>query len=309
MPLANGFARILPGLFSFAGLFYLSVSMVSSARAVESVMPPQPDKPALVLLQNYQGDEPIEGWLMSEKLDGVRAYWNGKRLLSRQGKAFAVPDAFTQNFPPFELDGELWLGRGRFEETVSIVNRQQPHEGWQQLTYQIFEVPNQPGGLLQRLAVLERHLQVFPAPYLRIIQQTPVSGHEQVARRLSEVVAQGGEGLVLRDSAVSYYAGRAQQALKVKQKQDAECVVRDYTPGAGKYHGQVGALVCELLAGSFPALKAGQRMIKIGSGLSDQHRLTPLAKGTMVTFQYMGTNQNGLPRFPVFLRVRADKGL
>ncbi|MBD3756439.1 MAG: DNA ligase, partial [Gammaproteobacteria bacterium] len=169
--------------------------------------------------------------------------------------------------------------------------------------------PNQAGGLLQRMAVLERYLQVFPAPYLRIIQQTEVSGHEQVARRLSEVVAQGGEGLVVRDPAAPYYAGRSPQALKVKQKQDAECIVRDYTPGAGKYHGHVGALLCELVAGAFPALKAGQRIIRIGSGLSDQQRQTPPPKGTTVTFQYMGTTQSGLPRFPVFLRVRADEGL
>ncbi|MBD3755953.1 MAG: DNA ligase [Gammaproteobacteria bacterium] len=292
------------GLLNFTGLFYLWLCVVSSAWAFEST---RPIEPSLLLLDSYAGQEEIQGWLLSEKLDGVRAYWDGKHLFSRQGKRFAVPDWFTENFPPFELDGELWLGRGQFEQTVSIVNQQQPHNGWQQLTYQIFEVPNQAGGLLQRLDVLKLYLQVFPAPYLHVIEQTAVNGREEVTSRLKEVVAAGGEGLVLRDPNTLYYAGRSARGLKVKEKQDAECMVQGYTEGEGKYQGQVGALVCEIVAGQFPELSGSQRILKIGSGLSDQERLEPPLKGSVVTFQYMGLTKNGLPRFPVYWRIRSDK--
>ena len=100
-------------------------------------------KPNLLLLKSYHNDTNVTNWLMSEKLDGVRAYWTGERLISRSGKAFAVPKWFTKGFPPFEIDGELWTSRGDFENVISIVNKQTAHDGWQQITYQIFEVPNQ----------------------------------------------------------------------------------------------------------------------------------------------------------------------
>lgn len=70
---------------------------------------------------------------MSEKLDGVRAYWDGKRLISRSGKAFVVPSWFIKDFPPFAIDGELWTKRRDFENIVSIVNQQTAHEGWRRL--------------------------------------------------------------------------------------------------------------------------------------------------------------------------------
>ena len=73
-----------------------------------------PAGPDLLLLTKYRPGMDIAGWYMSEKLDGVRAYWNGRELLSRTGNRFAAPHWFTAGFPSFELDGELWIGRGRF---------------------------------------------------------------------------------------------------------------------------------------------------------------------------------------------------
>jgi len=67
--------------------------------------------PGLLLLEKYRPGMDISGWYMSEKLDGVRTYWNGEELLSRQGNAFAAPPWFLADFPPFELDGELWRGK------------------------------------------------------------------------------------------------------------------------------------------------------------------------------------------------------
>lgn len=264
-----------------------------------------PTKPELLLLKSYESDQNVRGWLMSEKLDGVRAYWNGRQLMSRTGRLFAVPDSFTENFPPFELDGELWLGRGQFEQTVSIVNTQTPHDGWQSLTYQIFEVPNQQGGLLERLKVLELYLERFPAPSLRVIEQVTVQNNAHLKAELERVVELDGEGLVVRHPDTAYQTGRSNQALKVKLKQDAECEVTGYTAGKGKYLGQVGALQCKILDGQLMALTdLHDRVLKIGSGLTDAQRAAPPKIGTVVTFQYMGFTQKGLPRFPVFLRMR-----
>jgi DNA ligase-1 len=45
--------------------------------------------------------------LMSEKLDGVRAYWDAssRKLLSRQGNEFMAPAWFKDALPDFDLDG------------------------------------------------------------------------------------------------------------------------------------------------------------------------------------------------------------
>ncbi|MDG6777392.1 DNA ligase [Thiomicrorhabdus sp. zzn3] len=296
-------SRIWTGLVVLPGLFcFWAAALLANDTAPISGEPPK-----LLLLKHYNEKQDITGWLMSEKLDGVRAYWDGKYLISRQGKRFAVPAWFTQNFPPFALDGELWLGRGKFSETVAIVNRLEPHDGWRELGYYIFEVPNQSGGFLARLSVLEDYLGRFPAPYLHIIEQVPVRNNDHVKQSLQNVIHSGGEGLVVRNPKVLYAVGRSDQALKVKLKQDAECTVRGYTLGNGKYTGQVGALLCRLTDGEFNQLSADQRIIKIGSGLSDAERKLPPQIGALITFQYSGLTKTGLPRFPVFLRIREDR--
>lgn len=289
-----------------SGFFYGWVLVFSSA-VMAGIHVTQ--KPELVLLNSYEKGQKVTGWLMSEKLDGVRAYWDGRKLISRSGRVFAAPGWFVKGFPPFELDGELWMGRGRFSETVSVVNRKSPHNGWQRLTYQVFEVPDQPGGLIKRLSVLKNYLKKKEAPFLKVIPQKAIQSQAEVKQRLTKVVAEGGEGLVLRDPKVLYHSGRSLSALKVKKKQDAECQVAGYTEGKGKYQGKVGALVCKLVAGQFQHLKKqSRRLIKIGSGLSDAERAAPPKIGAVVTFQYMGLTSSGLPRFPVFLRVREDYG-
>lgn len=289
----------LLGLALTLGFFLGFLSMVQADQTT-------PLKPNLLLLQTYS-KQPLAGWVMSEKLDGVRAYWDGHQLMSRNGRVFAAPDFFTKGFPSFELDGELWLSRGAFAQTASIVNRQQPHSGWRALTFQVFEVPNQFGDLVARLAILQGYLENNPNEYLKIINQQPIVSSEQVEAELQRVVALGGEGLVVRDPTERYRTGRSSSALKLKVKEDAECRVTDYTEGRGKYRGQVGALMCVIADQQFTHLKGARaRTIKVGSGLSDAERRVPPEVGSLVTFQYMGLTKNGLPRFPVFLRVRKE---
>ncbi|WP_127471341.1 DNA ligase [Thiomicrorhabdus aquaedulcis] len=264
------------------------------------------ERPNIMLLTEYSNTQEVNGWVMSEKLDGVRALWDGKQLISRNGLVFAVPEWFIAGFPPFALDGELWLARGQFEQTVSVVNQLTAHSGWQTLTYQVFEVPYQPGGLLARLAVVNDYLKTHSAPYLRVLAQAPILENSDVQRYLHTVLAQGGEGVVVRNPQHDYQVGRLASAQKVKLKQDAECVVQGVTAGKGKYTQQAGALLCALPTGQFAHLVGELRVLKIGSGLTDALRATPPPFGSCVTFQYMGLTQKGLPRFPVFLRVRND---
>jgi DNA ligase-1 len=255
------------------------------------------EKPNLLLLKSYNTDVNVTNWLMSEKLDGVRGYWSGKELVSRSGKAFVVPLWFTKDFPPFEIDGELWTKRGGFEHIISIVNTQEPHKGWREITYNIFEIPHQEGGLLERLDVLKKWLEKHPNEFIKVIPQTLCKGSVHLQEELKRVEALGAEGLVVRNPNAVYIEKRTSEALKIKSFQDDECVVVGYTKGRGKFEGMVGALRCEW----------HDKILKIGSGLSFEDRKNPPSLDSNITFKYNGLTRKGNPKFPVFLRVRKIK--
>ncbi len=255
--------------------------------------------PKLFLLKNYTQDRDVRGWVMSEKLDGVRAFWDGNKLISRNGKVFTPPPSFTAGFPPFAIDGELWSRRGGFEEVVSIINTKQTHTGWEELSLNVFEVPRQRGGLFERLSVLENYLLLHPTSRIKIVKQTVIKEQEEIKVYLEEVMAKGGEGLVLRDPLTPYYSGRTGDALKYKSFIDAECRVLSIIEGKGKFENDMGAITCDYQGKS----------IKIGSGFSTQQRRSPPAIGTMVSFKYYGLTHLGNPKYPVFLRIRSDAEL
>ena len=257
--------------------------------------------PDLFLLHTYKKSQDVTGWVMSEKLDGVRAYWDGQQLISRGGNVFSAPQSFLQNFPPFALDGELWTKRNDFENIVSIVRQQNPDERWSKIHYRVFEVPAQKGGLYERLSVLQTYLESttdFVGNKLisiEIVQQLKIKNTTHLNDFLQQVVSHGGEGVVLRDPVEEFQTGRLSSALKLKVHQDDDCEVTGYKPGRGKYRGMVGSLKCQL---------KNQKEINVGSGLSDQQRKYPPVIGSIITFKHYGLTGKGMPRFPVFLRER-----
>jgi len=250
-------------------------------------------KPELLLLKTYE-DQNISGWVMSEKLDGIRAYWDGKKLLSRGGHVIHAPKWFLKGYPPFAIDGELWSKRGEFEKISSIVRDRIPSEAWREIKHYIFEVPDVSGNLYVRL----EKLTPYVSERLKLVEQKKIVSKEQLKAFLQDVEAQGGEGVVVRDPNAPYIAKRTSKALKVKSFLDDECEVVGYIKGKGKYEGAVGALQCRLCNGT---------LFKIGSGLSDAQRASPPAIGDIVTFKYKELTKYNKPRFPIFLRVRYKK--
>jgi len=247
-------------------------------------------KPELLLLETYK-DQNISGWLMSEKLDGIRAYWDGEKLISRGGKVFAAPKWFTKDFPSFKLDGELWSKRGDFETIQSIVMQKEPHEGWKKLTYNIFEVPEAKGTLNERLSLVKP----YEKHHLKVISHFTCNDKAYLEQFLKEIEAKGGEGVVLRNPQTPYIAKRDNSALKVKTFYDAECEVMAHHKGKGKYANTLGSFTCKDERGV---------LFDIGSGLSDKERQNPPRIGSSVTYKYKEMTEGGKPRFPVFLRVK-----
>jgi DNA ligase-1 len=241
----------------------------------------------------YKEGIDLSGWLMSEKLDGVRAYWDGKRLLSKNGIPFNPPGTFTENFPNFEVEGELWAGRGTFEKTVSIVKQKDPHVGWLELKFAIFDVPKATGGFEHRLNKAKLWFGRHPSEFAFIIEHKPVTSEEYLQNELQMIEKVGGEGIILRKSGSPYTPGRSKDLLKLKSYSDMEAVVVGHLGGEGRNAGRMGALLAEL--------PHDKTRFKIGSGFSDKVRENPPPVGTVITFKYYGFYKSGIPRFPSYL--------
>lgn len=140
-----------------------------------------------MLPQVYKEQVDVSGWLMSEKLDGVRGYWDGKRLLSKNGNILYPPAPFTRDLPPFPLEGELWGGRDSFEQTVSTVRKQHPHDGWLQLRFAIFDVPQAPGGFTKRIEKARLWFVQHPSAYAFVIPQLYVRNQSHLQHELQRI--------------------------------------------------------------------------------------------------------------------------
>lgn len=248
--------------------------------------------PPLMLAQSYR-QQSVNGWLASEKLDGVRAYWDGRHLYSRKGNIFDAPADFLAQLPPFPLDGELYLGRGRFQETLSRLRNKQ----WQDIRYHIFDVPQAGGGLNARLQTFTDWLEGQPQNQLRLIEQIPIRDIAHAEALRADIEDAGGEGLILRAPEALYLATRSEFMLKLKSHDDAECRVLAHLEGQGRHQGRLGALLCRLDDG---------RIIRIGSGFSDAQRQSPPPIGSRITFRFRGYTDKGLPRFATFWRIREE---
>lgn len=253
-------------------------------------------KPDLLLAQDYQDNIDVRQYWVSEKLDGVRAYWDGKQLISRGGNIIQAPAWFTADFPPRPLDGELWLARQQFAQILSTVSKQQPvNSEWQQLAYYIFELPQAEGTFTERIRMMQLLVQQQNSPYLQLVPQFRVADRATLLATLTQLEQAGAEGLMLHHQDAHYKTGRSADLLKLKTYQDAEATVIGYRPGRGKYQGMVGALIVRTPEGLEFA---------IGSGLTDALRQTPPAIGSEITYRYNGYTSNGIPRFARFLRER-----
>lgn len=236
----------------------------------------------------------ISEYYVSEKLDGVRAYWDGKLLWSRQGILIQAPTTLTSELPTVPLDGELWLGRGRFEEVTGLIHRNDPsHPAWGQISFAVFDVPYLTGVFTERYAAL-KHLLLNPINAsleypVFAIHQFNITTEVELFEMLDNVVAQGGEGLILHKKSNPYQFGRTNNVLKLKPENILRAKVIGYKPGNGKYKGMVG---------SIKVISSAGVEFYVGSGLTDIMRRNPPAIDSSLCVLHTGYTANKIPRFP-----------
>jgi DNA ligase-1 len=247
---------------------------------------------SLLLAKTWTPKIDPTGWWMSAKLDGIRAYWDGKGTLwSRLGKPFTkAPAEFLARLPKSApLDGELYLGPGRFNDTVRAVKGS---AGWSELRYVVFDAP---ADYDDSAVPFEARMHLARLCWHDVVQNVRCRDLDHLMATLREFEAQGLEGIMLRKPRSIYEGKRSSTLLKVKTFKDCEATVTGYTRGRGKHVGKVGALVCMLDSGHWVA---------VGTGLTDAERETPPAIGARITIRYFELTPAGVPRFPTFVAVR-----
>lgn len=307
----------------------------------------------LMLAHTYKpGKHHYAGWFASEKLDGMRAFWDGgisrglfcyqvpyantakharfveapiaTGLWTRYGQPIHAPDYFLDDLPQVPLDGELWLGAGKFQQVTSCVKDHNPGPAWKAIRYMIFDSPcidvfgscgtiKNPNMTLTLGPDCGKWIRehtnyvVGPRPFITIVPylrrilegRTYVAMLEQTAlattsfkaiemvTAMSETIyAKGGEGLILRNPLSKWEPARLHNLLKIKPFLDSEGTVTGYVWGKGKLLGLMGALKLKLDSGVELEL----------SGFTDSERvICDVLLGIKMIAQPDGINNPGKP--------------
>jgi len=254
--------------------------------------------PPIQLANIYHSNIDLKKYLVSEKFDGLRAYWGGENLISKEGNIYHPPKWFTKDFPNEVFEGGLWISRGKFEEVSGIVrNEADDNQDWQKIHLMLFDMPKHSGTFQERLEAMKDLVAKSHSQYLKVIEQSEIADQKTLIQKLKAISKNGAEGLMLHRKDSLYQATRNNDLLKLKTFEDAEAKVLEITEGKGKYQGMMGALLVE----------NEQRVkFKIGGGFSDEIRKNPPKIGAIITYKYYGKTKNNKPRFASFLRVRED---
>lgn len=216
---------------------------------IELGFSPPPEVIDMLLAHTWEEDkQDPTGWWMSEKLDGVRCYWNGVTFISRNGKPYFVPPFFVEQLPKtVSLDGELWIDRKKFQQTVSIV-RKKAHtknydaEAWREVKFVLFDAPSITQPFEYRLQYLKYLETSINQPHIIALEHFRCRNKTHLLNEAERIDGLGGEGMMIRRPESLYEHTRSKSLQKVKTFKDAEAIVLNYEDGKGKHKGMMGAL-------------------------------------------------------------------
>ena len=238
--------------------------------------------------------------LLSEKLDGMRAYFDLEDgvLKSRTGKSISCPKEWLEDLKRvnLSLDGELYAGRGKFQEVASICRKTKnmSDKEWENIQFHVFDIRLDEVMFQNRLKKLKT---TNLPPFITVVDQVSVTSDDDVKKHLVDVEALGGEGVMVKDPCSFYEYKRSNSTMKVKSFLDMEAVVTGILKGKGKYSNMMGKLECTTLSSS--------TSFRVGSGFTDdQRKIDHFKIGDIITVRYFELTNRNVPRHPSFAGMR-----
>jgi DNA ligase-1 len=270
--------------------------------------------------------------LASPKLDGIRCVIRNGKALSRSLKPIPnkVLREYLESLPKLEgLDGELMIDDVSFQEITSCVMspNDNPHSGWY---YGVFDKHTQTDlSFIKRLRIAESTVEDLDNHRVLFVDHDLIDNEEQLLSFESDCLAEGFEGVMLRDPEGRYKYGRSTLRegglLKLKRFLDDEAVVVGVVE---QMHNDNEAFTGELGQTKRSTAKAGKRpantlgalvvehktfgQFEIGTGFTQAQRddiWTKDAIGQLVKFKYQPVGVKDKPRCPVFLGFRSTEDL
>ena len=263
------------------------------------------------------------------KMDGMRfnaIVKDGKcEFRSRNGKEIQLLGNLEMEFIAMSggkdlvFDGELLVndkgvildrqtGNGILNKavkgTISDLEAHKVHATvWDVIDYETFKNGRGKLSYQTRFSILES--MSLPRK-VRLVESTVVASFEEAQQIFEGYLAQGQEGIILKDMSGVWEDKRVKTQVKFKAELDCDLKVVGIQPGTGKYEGLVGALLCES--------EDGIIKVDVGSGLSDFDRKeftknSPVGKIATVIYNARIKNKQGeeslfLPRL---IEIREDK--
>ena len=293
---------------------------------------PEGFKPQLAIEQTKVKTQPSNMY-MSEKLDGIRCIVFGGVAYSRSLKP--VPNKFIQAYVKHHwemldgMDGELIVGHKNapdvFNQSTSGVMR---IEGEPEFTFWVFDHWHPTATWLERYARLVNLESDHRLPFrVEVLQHFPVEEMFNIDEFERDMLAQGAEGIMLRDTDAKYKCGRSgtknPELQKVKRFVDNEFEIIGWEP---KYTNTNEAKTNELGRTARSTAKDGMVALdtmgslilrtskgdtfSCGSGMTDAIRedlweRRESLSGQLAKVKYfdVGTGYN-VPRFPVLVGIR-----
>lgn len=266
----------------------------------------------------------------SPKFDGVRAMVQGGIVLSRNLKP--IPNALVQTLfglSTFEgLDGELIVGdpthKDVYRSTMSGVMSQEGAPDVKLYVFDCFTNLDVPFiNRLERTRRISRGSKI-----LQFVEHERINNEEELAAYEAQCLAEGYEGIMVRDPFGTYKQGRSTAKegglLKIKRFLDAEAeiigftelmtntnvAVRSKTGHLERSHKKAGMKGKGIL-GAFKVLDLKTKVeFEIGTGFTQEERETfwqtrEKLLGRLVKYKYFPTGSRDRPRFPVYLGFRS----
>ena len=269
------------------------------------------------------------GWFLSEKYDGERAIWTGARMISRSGSAIELPTWFKELLPQATpLDGELWIGRGKFNEIGHLRKRDLQLRSWKVTKYMVFDTPDR-----DQLKLEDRFLKIHlicqriqqqwlefrntsrslgqtdpmipeECPINAVLQIKINGGVDEVEQHYQRIISGGGEGIILREPGSWYTNTRSTSFLKYKRYHECEAVISDYKPGNGRNLGRLGSFcVHPINSEGYPNRRVTFHVAGVNDTIRINYREThPI--GTIITMIFTEYTKELRPRHPRFKGTR-----